>query len=479
MNFKSITFGKADAHTEGECFPELLSRGYLNISSVAEQALNSNVFLFLGHKGSGKSSLSEHLRLQCGDKLIVDQQCLKNFSFKYFDRLKDIEDKNIRYKKLWSWILCVKVFINLYQDNYAISNSKDDLDKVVEIFTQAGVFPLIDISTIVKRTLNDSIKASFKVFEYSHSVSRDNIDDVDVELLTDYMKTLIASFSEERQQIVIIDDLDDILSPNGIQFSVISALINEVKDLNSFFKKNSLPIKILILCRTDMFERLPDPNKNKIKQDASFTFSWYKEGLIESRNSDLVKLINIRTKLVYPEVNDVFQSFFPSSYQGKNIYSVLLDFTRHTPRDFIQLMNYIQKQCNDEQECVTNRDIENGIKEYSIEYFKQEISDEMAGYLQEQVISSVFSTLSSMHSREFSYKQFKDIFSYSIGSRNVEPDEVMRVLYECSAIGHKYSYDGGKTTRVTFKYRNHLSKFNPQDRIMLHKGLWKALNVNY
>jgi hypothetical protein len=38
---------------------------------------------------------------------------------------------------------------------------------------------------------------------------------------------------------------------------------------------------------------------------------------------------------------------------------------------------------------------------------------------------------------------------------------------------------GGSTSRVSFKYRNRSSSFNPTDRIMLHKGLWKALNVNY
>ena len=55
----------------------------------------------------------------------------------------------------------------------------------------------------------------------------------------------------------------------------------------------------------------------------------------------------------------------------------------------------------------------------------------------------------------------------------------MRVLYDCSAIGHVYSYKGERITRVTFKYRNRTSTFTPDDRILLHKGLWKALNVNF
>ncbi len=51
-------------------------------------------------------------------------------------------------------------------------------------------------------------------------------------------------------------------------------------------------------------------------------------------------------------------------------------------------------------------------------------------------------------------------------------------MYDCSAIGHVYSYIKGKS-RVTFKYRNRTSSFDSTDRILLHKGLWKAMNVNY
>ena len=54
MFFKAINFGKADARTEGEYYPDLLSKGYLNKSNVAEKALNEDTFLFLGYKCSEK-----------------------------------------------------------------------------------------------------------------------------------------------------------------------------------------------------------------------------------------------------------------------------------------------------------------------------------------------------------------------------------------------------------------------------------------
>lgn len=477
MFFKAINFGKADARTEGEYYPDLLSKGYLNKSNVAEKALNEDTFLFLGYKGSGKSSLSEHLRLQATDS-VVDSQLLKDFSFKEFDRMLENDDKPIKYKKLWDWLLCVKVFEDLYSDSSAAIKTQENINKVIDILTQLGVFPVLKIASLIKKEITDSIKTTIEHLELSRTVSRSSID-VDVELLTDYIKELILSFRESAPHVMIIDDLDDILNPKGLQFGVISALINEAKELNRFFRQNYIPYKILVLCRTDMFDRLPDPNKNKIKQDNSFTFTWYREGINKPEDSDLIRLINIRAQLVYPELEDVFQSFFPKTYKGAPIYSALLDFTRHTPRDFIQLINHIQNQCEDCTEKVTSVEIDKGINEYSSEYFKREIDDEMTGYIPGTAIESIFNAISSLHSREFSYEDLKKACEYRTALKSLNIDDITKLLYECSAIGHSFSYDGGITSRLSFKYRNPSSAFNPNDRILLHKGLWKALNVSY
>ena len=46
-------------------------------------------------------------------------------------------------------------------------------------------------------------------------------------------------------------------------------------------------------------------------------------------------------------------------------------------------------------------------------------------------------------------------------------------------IGNEYRYNDNSAMRLSFKYRNRTSTFNPKHKIILHKGLWKALNVNY
>lgn len=471
LDFTKINFGRADAHTEGEEFPDLLTKGYVDISQVIDKALHTSTFLFLGYKGSGKSSLSEHLRLT-QEGLIVDQQRLNDFPFKLFDQLSDSEDRLLKYKCIWRFLLCVQVFSDLSDD---CNMRSEEVERTRAILTREGILPIKKLSDLISKSTAKQVEASIKLLKLTYSESIDKTD-IDYNILTDYLKELICSFKEEHSHMIVIDDLDDILEPRGKQFYNIAALINEAKDLNIYFKRSAVPAKILILCRTDMFDRLPDPNINKIKQDKSFTFSWYREGINNQKDSDLIKLINIRARIAYPEIDDVFVTFFPEKYDHRKIYSALLDYTRHTPRDFVQLINYIQKYSNSDK--VTTDAISKGVKDYSTEYFRQEISNEMAGYIPGEYISGVFNVLSAIRKKEFPYSTFVEQCRRHYRLRRADVDEILRVLYECSAIGQVYMYDKG-VNRITFKYRNQTSYFNPDDRITIHKGLWKALNVNY
>ena len=147
------------------------------------------------------------------------------------------------------------------------------------------------------------------------------------------------------------------------------------------------------------------------------------------------------------------------------------------------------------------------------------------------VVDPIINILSSFGMREFSYSQFVNAFNNLNMCDDINVDFVLNVLYDCSAIGHAYPYKNGRETRVTFnpnrsleifsceksdysrrchrysiciltqyvsfvqfqdkmkakfsndrfgfKYHNRHSSFNKENRIILHKGLWKALNVNF
>lgn len=471
MDIRKINFGLSDAQSERMDDPTLLTDGYLNLSQVIETVNNPRYFLFLGYKGSGKSALSEHLKL-CENEYVVEQQPLKDFPFKFFDKVIDNEDRTIKYKTIWRWLLCVSVLASLCKE---VKHINDKTQEAIAIFTQLGLFPVMEISTLLKKSSTTTISATIKSLGISHSVSTEYAE-ADMELLTNYVKNIILSIKEEKPHLIIIDELDDILAPKGKQLENIAALINEAKDLNVYFYNNHIPVKIVILCRTDMFERLPGQNLNKIRQSNSFTFTWYREGIDSNKKSDLIYLINKRARLTYPDIVNVFEEFFPPNYDGTDIYSALLNYTRHIPRDFVQLINYIKD--NSSSSKVTNEAIIKGVRRYSTEYFLPEISNELSGYIPSSAIQSVFNAISSIRSQSFTCEQFISKFNEAVSGSDIDPMEVLKVLYDCSAIGHTHYYKEFNGTRVLFKYRNRSTSFEKSDRILLHRGLWKAMNVS-
>ena len=187
-------------------------------------------------------------------------------------------------------------------------------------------------------------------------------------------------------------------------------------------------------------------------------------------------LINKRAKLAYPKIKDIFQEFFPKKFGDSDIYSALLNYTRHIPRDFVQLINYIQDNCTSNK--VSNEAIIKGIRRYSTEYFLPEISNELSGYLPNGMIQPVFSAISSIRSQSFTYEQFVNKFNEVMPNNGIDSLEILKVLYDCSAIGHTHYYKEYDGTRVLFKYRNRATSFEKNDKILLHRGLWKAMNVS-
>lgn len=119
-----------------------------------------------------------------------------------------------------------------------------ETENAIKVFTQLGLFPVLNISSLVKRTSNTTVSATLKSLGISHSVC-ENYAEADMEMLTDYIKMLICSIKENKPRLIIIDELDDILTPNGRQFENIAALIKEVKDLNSYFRRNNILVKFL------------------------------------------------------------------------------------------------------------------------------------------------------------------------------------------------------------------------------------------
>jgi hypothetical protein len=226
--------------------------------------------------------------------------------------------------------------------------------------------------------------------------------------------------------------------------------------------------KIIILCRADLFDRLPGPNKNKIKRDSGIILDWHQD-VKDLKSTNLVKLINLRAKIALNREVDVFGEFFPPEVAYGNTVKVLLDNTRHTPRDIIQLLNEIQKHTKKDNPSVDN--ISNGIRTYSIDYFVGEIIDELNGFLTPDEVEDTIQILGTNGKSHFKLADLEVMKKNNENYKSLDLPKILTVLFNCSAIGNS------NDQFITFKYRNRHASINCTDEFIVHNGLRKGLNL--
>lgn len=478
VDFREIAFGFISAEHERANDPGLITEGYIDFKAAAEEATDGKKFLFLGYKGAGKSSLGERLHLTLAEQhdRFAKLVSLADFPFTPFSKLirGDVEPE-AKYPTAWSWILLIYLLESMVGDEGGSHYNMPALLDAAKAFRQMGLSPASDPASIVRTTSKNSFKLALPgelaSFEWAGSEIRPASEIPD---FVESLKNIVRGFRSSSKHYLIIDGLDDILTSREIQYKSLGALIFEVSRLNSDFAKRGVPAKIILLCRTDLFERIPGANKNKIRHDASVEFDWYHDPQ-NPENSLLLHAAQIRTSRSIGAGTKLFGTLIPDYLNGDRAAKQLLDMTRHTPRDFLQLLTHIQGFCSGN--VVDIDAFKAGLREYSIKYFLPEIEDELSGYADPEEIQKIITAFGRVKKRDFS---FSELVSAAKTMKNTLTEEriheICENLFECSALGSIQNKPGGNTF-YSFKYRNRHSSFDEREKIMLHRGLWKALNL--
>ena len=432
-------------------------------------------FLFLGYKGSGKSALAEHLRLsaESDSQVFVTASVLADFPYTDFASIvKGSKEVESRLPTAWSWLILLALFGTFAKDEGSSTRHQSDFAEALEILRKHGLLPTPSLKEVVQVSSKQSFKLTIpKVVEAG--IERTSAPTGDIPYFVERLRLIASTFRSESRHLLIIDGLDEVLTQNEIQYQSLAALIIEAARLNMFFHRNGTPAKVLLLCRTDLFERLPSANKNKLRQDSAIHLDWYHDPRQPS-SSMLLELANLRARLMYPGIVDVFLQFFPREVDYQDTRAFLLDLTRHTPRDFLQLLSQVQKFSDGR--ALTREQVLSGVRQYSIDYFLPEIRDELHGYVEPVDIDLAFDLIGSLRKRDFEYRELVDKTGSTSRFNNLSLDRVIRALFECSAVGNVHNRSSG-TTYYTFRYRNRNSTLNLDDRLILHRGMWKAMNL--
>ncbi|WP_156532794.1 P-loop ATPase, Sll1717 family [Cellulosimicrobium sp. I38E] len=213
--FADIRFGYASAGAESVRDPGLLLEGFYDFKGVTKAIVSGSEYLVLGHKGSGKSAIGEHLvqKADTDPKLFVDLIDLKDFPYGTLQQLADDDSSQQVLRLSWRWLLLLRVFQSMLNDAGADPFDSADCQKLAKALEKQGLLPTRSFSELSLRSVNVAMKGGLPAI-YEASVQAEyGTRQVQLTDAAARVEKAISNLRTNSKHVHIIDGLDELLSP--------------------------------------------------------------------------------------------------------------------------------------------------------------------------------------------------------------------------------------------------------------------------
>lgn len=481
MLLEEFEFGFADAMKEYSRNPEIFEKAFCDPNNLIDKLINSYHYILIGHKGVGKSAYSAKIQLRASheDKLKVYPINLGDFEFTTFS--KTSIDENVtgtqRFKTSWDFIFLWTIYKILYNDLQMMEI--DEVQQVVSLLNKLGFSINDGYKTDVNKLSKLKVGANIKIFDIEYEREFNTKPTSYLERISLISETMLSNLSKsylnDREILVILDGLDDILRYKKNKMDIIASMIRSADYINDIMLQKHQKIKIILLIREDIIRLINDPDLNKIIQDGSVSLTWNK------RLNDLKELIVKRFELsglTSQEASCCWETMFPKRIRNKNSWDYILEYTLYKPRDILQFLKYCQSEYPSHNK-LTLSETQNVLKVYSSRYFVEEMKNELSGFIDDELIISIPSVFRRLGGRAFDVAEINRLTNEHI-SREITINETkieLEYLFEAGYIGQLVSNGKGKKGSVIFKYRNPTARIDYYQRFITHKGLHIGLGV--
>lgn len=461
---------------------KLESKKYFYNFAEVDKIIKKDKCYVIGRKGSGKSAICEHIVNTEKDNHNAVKLSFKNFPF---NELYNLDNKKFtapnQYITLWKYLIYSNICQLMSKNENIHSGIRDELSKIYPKGTPSS------LSRIISKWTSFEFGATFFGKGGNFKFSRENLkNDKNWIEKTNILEDIILEYCDHSYYFIVFDELDEDYrnvqhneSPENYIF-LLTSLFKAVQDVKSVFREKNPNIKPIVFLRDDIYSLIKDSDKNKWR-DFRIEVEW--------DINKLKKLLAFRISKDFNEKGNILnfddawdKIIFSKSVgfgnkQQKQIHS--FDFiaknTHLRPRDFVQ---YIQA-CADE---TVNRKF-NYIGEKNIKfvdrafsnYLKDEIIDEVFPILPEiETYLQIFSNIRKWNCTisEFTKEYTKYLDADTIKEKNI--DFVLDTLFNFSVIGNQHKH---KQDVHFFKYLHSNMTFNRTENIVIHRGLFKALQL--
>lgn len=488
--FVDLYFGKSDPTHEARANPEDFIRSYVDLDGAITQVVSGEKTLILGPKGTGKSALGLYIEKTSGLEGSSYYARLKNASTLPLAEIPQLKTGQpsgaLRTYTAWKFILLANYLDVALSDQTAKITNIREIRRVLRSLREFGF-----ISSEAGKTLLQVSGKSYALDKAEvGSLFRDEGgSSVTIYTLIPYLERWALAVRSTKRHILILDGLDSIFLNDARYDESLSGLTQAAHDLNLSLGTNGATGSIVLLIRNDIFSRisliLPDAHKMR---DFAHDLDWRVMSGAAGENAPLIRLVNRKASQERGDGSGVdVLSYFPTAIpiggrrgRPKTMprLQYLLNLTRHTPRDILQLMEHVRLAAKAAEAPATDRllsqdVIREGVVQYSAKYFVDAIRGEFAGFQGGAVESeAALNALKFLPHSQFTRSDYRNCIATHSPGLESKADEFLRLLFFAGALGNLFRT--GNERYMVFYHRRNDVDLNVQGTLILHNALTHA-----
>jgi len=451
---------------------------YFYFVDEANDILSGRKNLVIGRKGEGKTAIAQHIYQSNSHYTFTEKLSFKDFPFNVLYKLiNDRYTKPNQYISIWKYLIyttiCKKMIANEAIDSDIVSKLKK-------------IFPPDDNKKQLSKLIEKYTVKDFgiQILGSGINIGGEKIkSDVDWIEIIDILENAILENIDDSNYYILFDELDEDYKDFKIEaekenyFDLVTGLFKAVQDVKTLFKNNKINVYPVVFLRTDIFDLITYSDKNKWS-DSIINLTWTPD--------KLKKLLAYRLGIVFEDSTLSFDDCWNNLFSKKplwtgankkkriNSFEYMLRSTQNRPRDFIKYFQECAKQVLANNGCLVNQQIIKLADSDFSEYMRNEIIDEIYSVLPEY--EEIFAILSLIRKQTFNPQEFVDKYDEMVKDGEIQnrgAEKVLKLLFEYSVIGNAPSIKN----QSIYKYEKNNARFNFREKIIIHRGLFKALQI--
>jgi hypothetical protein len=491
--FTKLYFGKSDPNHELRSNPEDFIKSYVDVNGAIERVVSGEVNLILGPKGTGKSALGLYIeKTSMKGRYFARMKNASHLPLAEIPQLKTGEPQGaVRTRNAWRFILLSNYLDVALSDPETKISQIRDIRRVIKGLRDFGFMAADSGHSLLKA---HGAKFTFPTSQVGSLFKEEGGREHGIYTLLPNLERWAKSLTSPNRHILLLDGLDSIFLNDAAYDESLSGLAQAAYEINIELTEARATGSVVLLIRNDIFSRislvLPDAHKMR---DFAFDLDWRVLSGAAGVSSPLIQLINRKSSQERGDGPIDVLSYFPEKIspvggrggvrkRNPSRLQYLLNLTRHTPRDILQLMEHIRLASMHLDltpvKPLPIETIREGVVQYSTKYFVDALHGEFAGYEGgREEAEAALQALKWMEDSRFTRGDYRRSLQKHFPGLETKADEFLRLLFFAGALGNLF--DNGGERYLVFYHRRNDVDLNVQGTLVLHNALTHAWSKKF